>query len=132
LNAERKAQDGDRALQAAQQELKESVAREAAEALKRERLVCERDAAGNRTRTLENEAIDARRRIGERDEKLIFHLLIHPSIDSSVTLHSQIARSKCTFSGVIHSRSHSFGTCPPHIILFFVFRFFKNVSTTNQ
>jgi len=39
------------------------------EALKKERLVCERDAAVNRVRILESEVGDARRRIGERDEK---------------------------------------------------------------
>lgn len=105
MNAEHKAQDGDRALQAAQQELKESTAREAAEALKRERLVCERDAAGNRARTLENEAIDARRRIGERDEKSVFScplLVRHALINLSVTLHSQITRGEYTFSGMIY------------------------------
>jgi hypothetical protein len=52
--------------------LQESDAREGAEALKKERLVCERDAAANRVRVLESEAVDARRRIGEREEKSVF------------------------------------------------------------
>jgi len=47
-------------------------AREGAEALKRERLVCERDAAANRVRVLESEVVDGRRRIGEREEKSAF------------------------------------------------------------
>lgn len=38
--------------------------------------MCERDAAGNRVRTLENEAVDARRRIGECDEKSVFLLCL--------------------------------------------------------
>jgi hypothetical protein len=46
-------------------------AREVAEGLKRERLVCERDGAANRARILESEVGDARRRIGERDEKSV-------------------------------------------------------------
>jgi hypothetical protein len=47
-----------------------------AEALKKERLVCERDAAANRMRVLESEAVDARRRIGEREEKFVFSSLL--------------------------------------------------------
>ena len=43
-----------------------------AEGLKKERLVCERDGAINRVRVLESEVGDARRRIGERDEKCVF------------------------------------------------------------
>lgn len=57
------------ATQALQEKLQESDAREVVEALKKERLVCERDAAVNRVRILESEVGDARRRIGERDEK---------------------------------------------------------------
>jgi chromosome segregation ATPase len=57
-------------IQALRDRLQELEAREAADALKRERLLCERDAAANRVRTLESEVGDARRRIGERDEKL--------------------------------------------------------------
>ena len=43
-----------------------------AEGLKKERLVCERDGAINRVRVLESEVGDARRRIGERDERCVF------------------------------------------------------------
>jgi hypothetical protein len=53
--------------------------REGAEALKKERLVCERDAAANRVRVLESETVDARRRIGEREEKSVF--LFFPCLD---------------------------------------------------
>jgi len=59
------------AIQSLQDKLQESEAREVAEALKRERLMCDRDAAINRVRVLESEIGDARRRIGERDEKYV-------------------------------------------------------------
>lgn len=39
------------------------------ESRKNERLLTERDSAENRARTLGNEVTDARRRIGDRDEK---------------------------------------------------------------
>lgn len=50
------------ALDALQKELME-------ESRKNERLLTERDSAENRARTLGNEVTDARRRIGDRDEK---------------------------------------------------------------
>ncbi|KIM90094.1 hypothetical protein PILCRDRAFT_171861 [Piloderma croceum F 1598] len=79
------------AIQVLQDRLQGSDAREGAEALKKERLVCERDAAANRVRVLESEAVDARRRIGERDEKLHqaniqYHVLQERFDDQSVTL----------------------------------------------
>ena len=67
------------ATQVLQDKLQELETREGAEALKKERLVCERDAAANRVRVLESETVDARRRIGEREEKSVF--LFFPFLD---------------------------------------------------
>ena len=81
LKAETQTSDQAAATQTLRHKLQELEGREVAEALKRERLVCERDGATNRARILENEVGDARRRIGERDEKSAFcSLFVHWSV----------------------------------------------------